>query len=426
MEKKTIGGFIAALRKANGLTQKQLAEKLNVSDKAVSRWERDETLPDLVLIPVLAEIFGVTSDELLRGQRINPDSGLPTPAPEKREQQVRQILKSNRSRYSMRSTVSIGIAFLGLIAAMIGNLAFLRAYIGFFAGLIFYGAAAVCQTIFMIMGLSAVDDEEFDGTQVGNYRRYLWKTGFGVFSFVITLLLFTLPLITAVPDPYWGLNIEDWVMDGGILGLIGIVILTVLNWILTLILGREKMISIDPVKDTKIRLKLKVIGIGLGVTLLILCCQALFNSVADPILFTKGTEFSTETDFIAYIETPMDECGNILAVLDAEKISDNLMYYTFRDDIGEEYGLYVEKQIVGAIKDGSSVFSVSCWKLNRYVAHIECSWDNNDPYPITVYTQDDYGNGTLIIDWINLTFLVLYFITAIFCTIIYLRKRKNA
>ena len=56
MEKKTIGAFIAALRKANGLTQKQLADKLCVSDKAVSRWERDETLPDLMLIPVIAGI----------------------------------------------------------------------------------------------------------------------------------------------------------------------------------------------------------------------------------------------------------------------------------------------------------------------------------------------------------------------------------
>ncbi len=69
MEKKTIGQFIAALRKANGMTQKELAEKLNVSDKAVSRWERDENAPDLSLIPVIAEIFGVTSDEILRGER---------------------------------------------------------------------------------------------------------------------------------------------------------------------------------------------------------------------------------------------------------------------------------------------------------------------------------------------------------------------
>ena len=47
MEKKTIGSFITALRKANGMTQKDLAEKLNVSDKTISRWERDDGTPDL-------------------------------------------------------------------------------------------------------------------------------------------------------------------------------------------------------------------------------------------------------------------------------------------------------------------------------------------------------------------------------------------
>lgn len=51
MEKKTIGRFISTLRKANGMTQKELGEKLFVSDKTVSRWECDECAPDLSLIP---------------------------------------------------------------------------------------------------------------------------------------------------------------------------------------------------------------------------------------------------------------------------------------------------------------------------------------------------------------------------------------
>lgn len=72
MEKKTIGGFISALRKANGMTQKELAEQLNVSDKTVSRWERDDGTPDLSVIPAIAEIFDVTCDELLRGERKAP------------------------------------------------------------------------------------------------------------------------------------------------------------------------------------------------------------------------------------------------------------------------------------------------------------------------------------------------------------------
>ena len=70
MAENTIGQFIAALRKANGLTQQDVADRLNVSNKAVSRWERDECAPDLSVIPALAEMFGVTCDELLKGKRI--------------------------------------------------------------------------------------------------------------------------------------------------------------------------------------------------------------------------------------------------------------------------------------------------------------------------------------------------------------------
>lgn len=69
MDKKTIGNFIAILRKAKGMTQRELAELLNVSDKAVSRWERDESTPDITLIPVLADIFDVSCDELLRERK---------------------------------------------------------------------------------------------------------------------------------------------------------------------------------------------------------------------------------------------------------------------------------------------------------------------------------------------------------------------
>ena len=57
MEKKTMGSFLAALRRANGMTQKELAERLNVSDKSVSRWERDDGAPDLALIREILNIF---------------------------------------------------------------------------------------------------------------------------------------------------------------------------------------------------------------------------------------------------------------------------------------------------------------------------------------------------------------------------------
>lgn len=85
MDKRSVGPFIAALRRAKGMTQKDLAALLHVSDKTVSRWETGEGAPELALIPAIAEIFGVSCDELLRGERKSEaDAAESTPLGEKR------------------------------------------------------------------------------------------------------------------------------------------------------------------------------------------------------------------------------------------------------------------------------------------------------------------------------------------------------
>ena len=66
MKKKTLGTMIASLRKDNGMTQLELAEKMGVTDKAVSKWERDLSCPDVNTIPKLAEIFNISVDELMQ------------------------------------------------------------------------------------------------------------------------------------------------------------------------------------------------------------------------------------------------------------------------------------------------------------------------------------------------------------------------
>ena len=64
--KKTLGMMIAELRKEKGMTQLELAGKMGVTDKAVSKWERDLSCPDINSLPNLAEILGVSVDDLMQ------------------------------------------------------------------------------------------------------------------------------------------------------------------------------------------------------------------------------------------------------------------------------------------------------------------------------------------------------------------------
>ncbi len=64
--KKTLGMMITELRKEQGMTQLQLAEKMGVTDKAVSKWERDLSCPDINSLPNLAAIFDISIDDLMQ------------------------------------------------------------------------------------------------------------------------------------------------------------------------------------------------------------------------------------------------------------------------------------------------------------------------------------------------------------------------
>ncbi|MBQ5711184.1 MAG: helix-turn-helix transcriptional regulator, partial [Oscillospiraceae bacterium] len=64
--KSVIAKNITQLRQAAGMTQSELGEKLNYSDKSVSKWERAESIPDVAVLKQLADLFGVKLDDLLR------------------------------------------------------------------------------------------------------------------------------------------------------------------------------------------------------------------------------------------------------------------------------------------------------------------------------------------------------------------------
>ena len=187
MEKKTIGQFLSALRKAGGMTQKELAEKLHVSDKAVSRWERDECAPDLSLIPVIADIFGVTSDELLRGER-RPASSADNPADAQGEdkkfsaksrREIKYLMNKMLTQYKMQLLIAAAVALVGGVIGLICN-GFSYALLGLGIAVIFYIGAAACIAVFTLLTCARVDWEEFDGNEAKQYKKsiiYEYVTG---------------------------------------------------------------------------------------------------------------------------------------------------------------------------------------------------------------------------------------------------------
>lgn len=90
--KNQIGIHIAAYRKQAGLTQAGLAEKLNYSDKAVSKWERGESIPDVLTLVQLAQVFGITVDALVADDQPPLDIAEPEETPEKPKADKRVIL----------------------------------------------------------------------------------------------------------------------------------------------------------------------------------------------------------------------------------------------------------------------------------------------------------------------------------------------
>lgn len=87
IDKQKFGTFVAMLRKEKGITQKELAERLFISDKAISKWETASSVPSIDLLIPLANILGVTATELLMCQRIEQDNILNTA-------QVEQVVKT--------------------------------------------------------------------------------------------------------------------------------------------------------------------------------------------------------------------------------------------------------------------------------------------------------------------------------------------
>lgn len=247
MVRKSMGSFIAALRKANGMTQADLADKLSVSDKTVSRWERGEGAPDLSLIPIIAHIFQVTSDEPLRGERnssVHDDNPKFDDELSKRGQrQLKRLLKINLSKARNQSLISIGIMVTGLIAAMICNFGYNRGYLGFFVAAFFFMTGILYEIIITNIALLKVSDDEFEGKELNCYRQSVSLLIRRVLLLGVVFFAITLPLILT-GDPLFGVMGRSWLKLGLLYGAIALALCLVISDLWDFILIRKRIYTL--------------------------------------------------------------------------------------------------------------------------------------------------------------------------------------
>ena len=212
MEKKTIGTFIAVLRKANGMTQQELADKLNISNKAVSRWERNECAPDISLIPAIAEIFDVTCDELLKGERISCEP-VPEKNPPKAEKQLKAIINRSASGFRMSFWISMAVAVAGLVCMFGISYGFYRPVIGFSVMMLF----EVVSFVIAVIGLNKARDvannelfEDVDETTAQKFCKMLGSYSFITFFTVFASIAVSIPLIPFESDYIESVTAPDY------------------------------------------------------------------------------------------------------------------------------------------------------------------------------------------------------------------------
>lgn len=413
MEKKTIGGFISALRKANGMTQKDLADKLNVSDKAVSRWERDECAPDLSLIPVIADIFGVTADELLRGERKSAaEASAPTDEKgdfsAKSKKQIKYLLSQSLMQYKIQSIIASVIAIVGLIIAAIIN-GFNYSQVGLGVGCIIYIIAAVGLIICTILALYRANSEEFEAEDINDYKKSVAYTAWTAASIIFIIFNITMPLIMT-EDVYFGLQLAAWFGMGLVSAAIGLIIVLTARFILTNVLTKRGIISMNEKTQHNQNLTIKMCATCLAVIGVTFFGQLTFNRIADSeMIFVEGTTFDNYEDFIEYMETPTQYNSNdyYSANIDVEWVSES------------DYESYYNEEII-TDSNGKELYRY----IDRNENVSQISYSGTDDYlPITVYTHNDSIKQSECMKMINFAFIFVYLAEVGVCSVIYLKKR---
>jgi len=326
MSKNTIGQFIAALRKTKGMTQQEVANRLNVSNKAVSRWERDECAPDLSLIPAIAEMFGVTCDELLKGERILEKTSAEKKEP-RVEKQIKNLLTKTLSDFKKLIWISLANAVVGLVCMFGISYGFYRPIIGFAVMLLF----EVCAFVITILAVSQTkdiknDNELFESAEeklIIKFNNQLGNLSFASFFVIIAVVLFSLPLILITSDYIESVVTVDSYFTNFFGGIVLILVLVYflckkpyIAWITNSKIIKEPSTPIDKTREklTLIQVSLTVIAGVLFIIAPYFDCNPNEISILCPIILLLGVAclLANIISFFVFFIKKKEERNNLI------------------------------------------------------------------------------------------------------------------
>lgn len=302
MEMNLLGGRIAALRKTRGMTQKELAESLHISDKSVSRWERGETAPDLSLLPALAEQLNVTLDELLSGRK----PALQTTAPSEAFS-AGLVCRSMRAQ-GICTILAAALSLLGLAGLFILRYEYLNPSAGVFCAGIFliFSAALESASFFWTQGI--LRESRASQTAADAHGKTLLRRLFGISILNVAIAAASLALylrsIGGAIQRFWSWGEILAPTLGAALAFLLLLCLLLPRWAL-----KKGLLSESRRESVQANMRKKLFCIGgcvaaLAVTLLI---GHLFSTHVLTLerICGEGTCFASFDDFKAFAETPV-------------------------------------------------------------------------------------------------------------------------
>lgn len=396
MKKQTMGAFISALRKSKGITQKELAEILSVSDKAVSRWECEQTVPDISLLPLIADVFDITVDELIRGARIKNEQ--PTESQEKNiQKRFESILVAKLNSYKTKSIIPIVLTIIGLIIVFICH-SFGYRELGVGISLILFACGISCQIYFLLNFKNSINTYDLNNDTLLIYKKKIFDFSFLIFTIALSLEMLILSVDFHL---FW------WCGPAGAVG-----VFFVSMFIKSILVNILKLpFSINEKLNSKLLIKVLIPFTCVIVVL-----------VASMIMINVNCEKWIEKPEVFYVTNSTREIENYI---ENQFLVGNGGFDYPVDDI--EF----DNEIKVTITDNDVAFS----NVIEYAGFIN-GYNVNDVErngkvckEVKLWTTSTRIKSRSILDNINIVYYILYFVCTVVAISIYIKKlienRKN-